>query len=447
MDGLASPMRVTEPAAAPLATPPSGRVVGVVGLGYVGLPVALAFRRAGLRVIGFDIDARRVEELNQGLDRTREVRAEALRAAALRCTADPSELGEADAFVVTVPTPLTSARQPDFGPLLRATETVGRALRKGALVIYESTVHPGATEEICLPRLEAVSGLRGGRDFAIAYSPERINPGDPAHGLESVTKLVAAQQPEVLEEVASLYARIVPAGVHRVASIRIAEAAKVIENAQRDVNIAFVNEMACILGELGLDTRDVLDAAATKWNFLRFQPGLVGGHCVGVDPLYLAHRAREAGHQAELVLTGRRVNDAMPRLVARRCVQMLMRGGGASRRVTLLGLTFKEDVADLRNAPSFEILRELRLHGLDVQLADPLADPAEVLAQAGLAPAAAADLRPGGAVILAVAHRAFAAAGWPLVQRCLVDGCGAVLDVKGCLDRARMPAGIDLWRL
>jgi UDP-N-acetyl-D-galactosamine dehydrogenase len=425
----------------------SERTIAVIGLGYVGLPVAVAFARAGFHVIGFDLNRTRVAELLAGIDRTREVPPEHLRSGRFACTSDPSALGNADFFVITVPTPLTPARQPDLGPLIAASESVGRALRPGALVVYESTVYPGATEEECIPVLEQCSGLRAGHDFFVGYSPERINPGDPDHRLENVKKVVSAQTEAALDEVAAIYARIVPAGIHRAASIRVAEAAKVIENAQRDLNIAFVNELACIFDRLGLDTRDVLEAAATKWNFLRFEPGLVGGHCIGVDPFYLAHRAERAGHHPEVILTGRRINDSMATFVARRCVRMLMRRSSENRLVTVLGLTFKENVPDLRNSPALELVREVRDHGLQVQLVDPLADAEEVQRETGV-PLTHADLvRPGGAVVLAVAHREFVDAGWGLVRRCLMNDGGAVLDVKGRLDRAATPPGVDLWRL
>ncbi|WP_043833959.1 nucleotide sugar dehydrogenase [Muricoccus aerilatus] len=425
----------------------SGRALAVIGLGYVGLPVAVAFARAGMRVIGFDTDPRRIGELLEGYDRTQEVPPEELRAARLECTGDPAALGGADIFIVTVPTPITATRQPDLRALLRASETVGRALRPGALVVYESTVYPGATEEECLPVLERCSGLRGGTDFAIAYSPERINPGDPEHRLATMMKVVSAQTPSALDEVAALYGRITRAGIHRAPSIRVAEAAKVIENAQRDLNIAFVNEVACIFDRIGIDTRDVLAAASTKWNFLNFEPGLVGGHCIGVDPYYLAHCAERAGHHPEIIVTGRRVNDGMAGLVAKRCVRMLMRRETESRRVTVLGLTFKENVPDLRNSRALDLAREVQGHGLELQLVDPLADPDDVLAATGIQPTDMRDIRPGGAVVLAVAHRAFVNSGWDLVRRCLVNEGGAVLDVKGCLDRSLVPAGVDLWRL
>lgn len=348
---------------------------------------------------------------------------------------------------MTVPTPLTEARQPDLGPLLRASETVGRALRPGAIVVYESTVYPGATEEECVPVLERASGLRAGRDFSVAYSPERMNPGDPGHRFGAVAKVVSAQTPAALDEVARLYARVVPAGVHRAPSIRVAEAAKVIENAQRDLNIAFVNELARIFDRLDLDTRDVLDAAATKWNFLPFSPGLVGGHCIGIDPFYLTHRAERAGYHPEVILAGRRINDSMGAFVARRCIRMLMRQRAAERLVTVLGVTFKENVPDLRNSPVVGLIGELRAHDVHVQVVDPLADPDDVLEACGVRPTPANAARPSQAVVLAVAHEPFVRAGWNLVLRCLRDARGAVLDVKGCLDRAARPPGVDLWRL
>lgn len=421
--------------------------ISVVGLGYVGLPVAVAFARSGLEVIGYDIDPRRLAELRRGIDRTREVPPDHLPAPGLSFTGHAAALRVADIHVVTVPTPVTAAREPDLGPLLRATETIGRVLRPGGIVVYESTVYPGATEEECLPLLERASGLRGGVDFAVAYSPERINPGDRRRRLDTIVKLVAAQTPAALETVARLYERVAHAGVHRVGSIRVAEAAKVIENAQRDLNIAFVNELARIFDRLGIDTRDVLAAARTKWNFLDFEPGLVGGHCIGVDPYYLAHRAARAGLNPEVITTGRRTNDGMASFIAQRCVRMVMRRGGGSRRVTVLGLTFKEDVPDLRNSGAIDLVREVRSHGLEMQLADPLADPAEVEQATGVVPTALEDLRPGGAVVLAVGHRAFVDAGWSLVRRCLMNDGGAVLDVKGCLDRAALPPQVELWRL
>ena len=427
------------------------RVVAVIGLGYVGLPVAVGFARSGLGVIGFDIDARRVQALAEGRDETREVASEALAeelaAARLRCTADPAALAEADVFIVTVPTPLTEAKQPDLGPLLAATETVGRALRPGAIVVYESTVYPGATEEECIPALERASGLRAGTDFFVAYSPERINPGDRARRLETITKVVAAQDPETLEEVARLYGRVVRAGIHRASSIRVAEAAKAIENAQRDLNIAFVNELACIFDRLGLDTREVLEAAGTKWNFLPFTPGLVGGHCIGVDPYYLTHRAERAGYHPQVILAGRRINDSMGSFIARRCVRMLMLRGVVRPVVTVLGVTFKENVPDLRNSPVRILVEELEAHGATVQLVDPLADPGRVRAEYGRGLAEAGDCAPADAVVVAVAHDGFAEAGWALVRRCLANGAGAVLDIKGILDRAAVPPGVEFWRL
>lgn len=437
----------TAPPGKPHAGPHAPRVISVVGLGYVGLPVAVAFAQAGHSVIGFDIDATRIRDLQAGFDRTREVPPEQLRGARPAWTTDRTRLGAAEIHIVTVPTPLNAERQPDLGPLLAASETVGRALRPGAIVVYESTVYPGATEEECLPVLERASGLRAGIDFDVAYSPERINPGDPAHRLDSIVKIVAAQSPQVREVVAGLYGQVVSAGIHRAPSIRVAEAAKVIENAQRDLNIAFVNELACIFDRLGIDTRDVLDAAGTKWNFLPFEPGLVGGHCIGVDPYYLAHRAARAGFDPQVITTGRRVNDGMAGFIARRCVRMLMRGAGQSRRVTVLGLTFKENVPDLRNSQTLSLVREVAAHGLDLQLVDPLADAAQVQAATGIAPTAMDRIRPGGAVVLAVAHQPFIAAGWSLIRRCLMNEGGAVLDVKGCLDRALVPAGVDFWRL
>lgn len=419
--------------------------IAVVGLGYVGLPVAAAFARVGLRTVGFDTDPTRVVELRCGFDRTLELPGPDVTQPTLFYTADPAPMRHAGVFVVTVPTPLTEAKQPDLGPLLHAAEAVGRALRRGAMVVFESTVYPGVTEEECIPVLERASGLTAGRDFDVAYSPERMNPGDHSRPLGAIRKVVSAQSPRALERVAALYATVVPAGLHRAPSIRVAEAAKVVENAQRDLNIAFVNELALMFDRMGLDTRDVLAAASSKWNFQPFSPGLVGGHCIAVDPSYLAHRAERAGYYPGLILAGRQLNDGMGAFVARRCVRMLMEQ--PARSAVVLGATFKENVPDLRNSPVTALIGELRAHDVDVQVVEPLAEPGAVLRATGVAPTLACTVRPAKAVILAVAHAAFVEAGWPLAQRLLQDGSGAVLDVKGVLDRAAKPEGVELWRL
>lgn len=423
------------------------RKIAVIGLGYVGLPVAVAFARDGRRVVGFDIDGSRVAELRDGRDRTREVDSADLRQDALRYTCDPGELAACDFFIVTVPTPIDAARNPDLGAMLSASRTVGAALKKGDIVVYESTVYPGAVEEDCAPVLEAASGLRGGVDFKLGYSPERINPGDREHRFETITKVVSAQDEETLQIVADVYGSVVKAGIHRAPSIRVAEAAKVIENTQRDLNIAFMNELSLICHALGIDTGDVLAAARTKWNFLPFQPGLVGGHCIGVDPYYLTHRAEKAGYHPQVILSGRRINDSMGQHVARECVRALLRRSGAAGTVTILGLTFKEDVPDTRNSKVVDIVTELRSFGLKVQIHDPFADPADVQAEYGLTLSALDELAPADGVILAVAHRDYIDGGWPAIQRLLIKGEGLVLDIKNRLDRSTVPAGIELWRL
>jgi len=424
---------------------PHGRKLAVIGLGYVGLPVAVAFGRQGSRVIGFDIDSARISELKAGRDRTREVEPGDLAVSKVVFTSDAGELSAADFFIVTVPTPIDQARRPDLTALLRASTTVGKALKKGDIVVFESTVYPGATEEDCVPILEQASGLLVGRDFTVGYSPERINPGDKAHRFETITKIVAGQDARTLDIIAAVYGSVVTAGLHRAPSIKVAEAAKVIENAQRDLNIAFMNELSAIFHELGIDTRDVLSAAGTKWNFLNFTPGLVGGHCIGVDPYYLTYRAQKAGYHPDVILAGRRINDSIGVRVARECLRRLLKRGTPTPRVTVLGLTFKENVVDVRNSQVFDIIRELQSFGVPVQVNDPLADNAAALKEYGLT--LQNDPEPADAVVLAVAHEAYRNAGWPLIMRLLKNGRGLVMDVKGALDPLKKPAGIEVWRL
>jgi UDP-N-acetyl-D-galactosamine dehydrogenase len=424
-----------------------GRRIAVIGLGYVGLPVAVAFAEGGSSVIGFDIDTSRIAELSRGHDRTREVEAERLTAGGLIFTADQAVLKEADFFIVTVPTPIDTARRPDLGAVLKASETVGHALKKGDIVVYESTVYPGATEDDCVPVLERVSGLRCGVDFTVGYSPERINPGDLQHRFETILKVVSGQDATTLETIAAVYGSVVKAGIHKAPSIKVAEAAKVIENTQRDLNIAFMNELSIIFHKLGIDTGDVLAAARTKWNFLPFTPGLVGGHCIGVDPYYLTHRAEMAGYHPEVILAGRRVNDGVGPLIARECVRLLLASGRAQPRVTVLGLTFKENVPDTRNSKVIDIITELKAFGVTVAVHDPLADPAEAHNECGFQLTARDALEPADAVVLAVPHAEYVGGGWPLVSSLLKGKATIVMDVKGVLDRAATPAGVTLWRL
>lgn len=423
------------------------RKIAVIGLGYVGLPVAVSFARSGVSVIGFDIDRRRIDELKNGHDRTHEVECADLLRPSLTYTDDVSRLKAADFFIVTVPTPVDEQLQPDLGAMFAASETVGRALSKGDIVVFESTVYPGAVEEDCVPILERVSGLRGGTDFTVGYSPERINPGDKEHRFESITKVVSAQDAATLDIVAAVYGSVVKAGIHRAPSIRVAEAAKVIENTQRDINIAFMNELSAIFQELNIDTGDVLAAAQTKWNFLKFYPGLVGGHCIGVDPYYLTHRAKRAGYAPEVILAGRRINDQVSIRVARECIKRLSEKPVAAATVTVLGITFKENVPDIRNSKVADIVTELRKAGVQVQVTDPLALAEETRHEYGIDLVAGDKLSPADAVILAVSHDQYKSGGWKLVSNLLKGGRGIVLDVKSLLDRAQMPDGIQLWRL
>jgi UDP-N-acetyl-D-galactosamine dehydrogenase len=345
-----------------------------------------------------------------------------------------------------VPTPIDEARQPDLRAMFEASRFVGAALKKGDVVVYESTVYPGAVEEECAPVLEQCSGLKVGADFNVGYSPERINPGDKTHRFETIAKVVSAQDEPTLQIVADVYGSVVTAGIHRAPSIKVAEAAKVIENTQRDLNIAFMNELSLIFQALDIDTGDVLAAAATKWNFLPFSPGLVGGHCIGVDPYYLTYRAEKAGYHPQVILAGRRINDEMGRRIARECIRGLLRRKGQSGTVTVLGMTFKENVPDIRNSRVIDIVEELRAFGVDVQIADPLADSTAVEEEYGIALTPLESLRPADAVVLAVAHEPYTENGWRMIERLLRDGQGLVLDVKMKLDRATKPAAIELWR-
>lgn len=423
------------------------RNIAVIGLGYVGLPVAVSFARNGFSVVGFDVDVGRISELNAGYDRTCEVETDDLHHGSLSFSSELAAIGSSDFYIVTVPTPIDDAHRPDLGAMIAASRSVGAALKKDDIVVYESTVYPGAIEEECIPVLAEVSGLKPGSDFTIGYSPERINPGDKLHRFETITKVVSAQDPRTLDIIAEVYGSAVTAGIHRAPSIKVAEAAKVIENTQRDLNIAFMNELSLILKELDIDTGDVLAAARTKWNFMPFYPGLVGGHCIGVDPYYLTYRAEKAGYHPEVILAGRRINDSMGRRIARECIRGLLRRKGRSGMVTILGMTFKENVPDTRNSRVIDIVRELQKFGVVVQVADPMANAEAVALDYDIALTGLEALQPADAVILAVAHDRYIGGGWPLIQQLLHDGTGLVLDVKMKLDRDSQPAGIELWRL
>ena len=411
--------------------------LAVVGLGYVGLPLAVEFGKT-MDVLGYDISQPRIAELNLGKDHTLEVEPDELaQANGLRFSDDPTDLEWANVFIVTTPTPIDEHKQPDLSPVLSATEAIGKVLKRGDVVIYESTVYPGATEEKCVPVLEQVSALTFNQDFFVGYSPERINPGDKEHRIHTIVKVTSGSTPEVADFVDELYRRIITAGTHQAPSIKVAEAAKVIENTQRDVNIALVNELAILFNKLGIDTEDVLAAAGTKWNFLPFRPGLVGGHCIGVDPYYLTHKAQAVGHHPEIILAGRRLNDSMGAYVASQLVKAMAKKGIPIRgaRVLVLGLTFKENTPDLRNTRTVDILAELREYGITVDVHDPWADPVQAKNHYEISLAANPEAGAYDGIVLAVAHWQFAALG-PLWVRSLGRSSGHVLyDLKYAFDK------------
>ena len=425
--------------------------LSLVGLGYVGMPIAVAFSRK-VKVIGFDLNETKITQYQNGIDPTGEVGNEAIAACSVEFTSDESRLREAGFHIVAVPTPVNPDHTPDLTPVEGASRILGRNLTKGSIVVFESTVYPGVTEEICVPILEAESGLRCGVDFKIGYSPERINPGDRVHRLETITKIVSGMDEESLEEVAKVYELVVEAGVHRAPSIKVAEAAKVIENSQRDINIAFMNELSIIFNKMGIDTRAVLEAAGTKWNFLPFFPGLVGGHCIGVDPYYLTYKAEQLGYHSQIILAGRRINDDMGKYVAECLVKNLIRAEIPVRgaRVAIFGFTFKENCPDTRNTKVIDIVRELREYGIEPMITDPVADEAEAQREYGIRFTAEEDIREMDAVVLAVAHREYTS-----LTRKQIDGLyGAqgrakvLADIKGMLDKtAYEQAGYLYWRL
>ncbi len=424
--------------------------LAVLGLGYVGLPVATAFAAKGFDVVGFDISTRRLNELKEGRDSTASVAPEDLSHASLRFTSDETALQDRDVLIVAVPTPVDQAKRPDLSPFESAARTAGRNLKRGAIVVFESTVYPGATEEVAVPVLERESGLKLGREFDVGYSPERINPGDTQRGFSDITKIVSASSENALQTLAGLYGAVVTAGIHRAPSIKVAEAAKVIENTQRDLNIALMNELAMLFHQMGIDTRDVLKGSSTKWNFLPFQPGLVGGHCIGVDPYYLTHKAHEIGLTPQVILAGRGTNEAMPSFVAGKIIQESVKLGlPMPPRIAVFGITYKADVPDTRNSKVVDLVRELQKFGADVQVHDPLADPEEVRREYGLDLVDRGDLDAVDAAVLAVPHAQFAEGGdyWPLVSSVLNDGKGLIADIPALLDREAVPAGVTLWRL
>ena len=423
--------------------------VAVVGLGYVGLPLAIEFGKY-FDTVGFDVSKAKVARLQQHNDVTGEVeRGDFDLATKLKITDDPKEIGKADMVVVAVPTPIDSARLPDFTPLVSASKIVGANMKKGATVIYESTVYPGATEDVCIPVLEENSGMKWKTDFNVGYSPERINPGDKQHRLPTIVKVVSGDNPETLEKLAKLYETVITAGVHRASSIKVAEAAKVIENTQRDLNIALMNELAIVFDRIGIDTLEVLKAAGSKWNFLPFRPGLVGGHCIGVDPYYLTHKAQMLGYHPEVILAGRRINDNMGQFIAEQTVKMLARQGlqTAGQTVIVLGLTFKEDVPDLRNSKVIDVVRELEAYGINVLIHDPIADKEEAHEEYGVDLVDWDKLPKANAIVAAVSHQAYQQQGLPALLDKLVDK-GVFIDVKSAWDPAEVKkAGKAVWRL
>jgi UDP-N-acetyl-D-galactosamine dehydrogenase len=422
--------------------------IAVIGLGYAGLPLAVAFARSFAGTVGFDIRPERVGALRQGMDHTREVAPEDLRASGLKVTSDPADLAGATFFVVTVPTPVDRHSRPDLNSLLKATKIVGLALRPGSVVVYESTVYPGVTEEICCPVLAEMSKLRPGTDFKLGYSPERINPGDEEHTLERVVKVVAGEDAPTLKRIAEAYASIVEAGVHQAPSIKVAEAAKVIENVQRDLNIALMNELALIFDRMDIQTRDVLEAANTKWNFMSFIPGLVGGHCIGVDPYYLTTKAEELGYHPQVILAGRRINDGMGTYVAQRTVKLLMNAGLPVKgcRIGILGVTFKENVSDLRNSRVPDIVAELKQFGIDPMVHDPLADAREARDEYGICLRDWRELYELDAIVYAVDHKFYRRRlSEDLMSRLRSDG--VLVDVKSAFSRESIPSSLYYWSL
>lgn len=423
--------------------------VSLVGLGYVGMPIAVAFAKK-VKVIGFDLNKSKIELYRAGIDPTNEVGDDAISQTTVEFTSDEEDLKRAKFHIVAVPTPVYDDHTPDLSPVEGASETVGRNLTRGSIVVYESTVYPGVTEEVCVPILERASGLKCGVDFKVGYSPERINPGDKVHRLETITKIVSGLDDITLDQVAKVYELVVDAGVHRAESIKVAEAAKVIENSQRDINIAFMNELSMIFNKMGIDTKSVLKAAGTKWNFLPFYPGLVGGHCIGVDPYYLTYKAEKIGYQSQVILAGRRINDSMGKYVAENCVKNLVHASKSveGARVAILGFTFKENCPDTRNSKINDIVKELGEYGIDPVIADPVADADEAKALYGIDFVDISSIKDMDAVIVAVAHDCFAKLAMNDVDRLFGDGKKVLLDIKGLFDRKQYEnAGYSYWRL
>lgn len=424
--------------------------LSLVGLGYVGMPIAIEFAKRGVKVIGYDLNKAKIETYKNGIDPTHEVGDDVIKATTLEFTSDETRLRDAKFHIVAVPTPVNDDHTPDLTPVEGACRTLGRNLTKGSIVVFESTVYPGVTEDVCVPILEKESGLKCGDDFKIGYSPERINPGDKVHRLSTITKIVSGMDEETLNIVAKVYEIVVDAGVHRAESIKVAEAAKVIENSQRDINIAFMNELSIIFNKLGIDTLAVLRAAGTKWNFLNFRPGLVGGHCIGVDPYYLTYKAEIEGYHSQIILSGRRINDDMGKYIAENTVKNLIKVGKAVKaaRVALLGFTFKENCPDTRNTKIFDIVKELREYGIEPVIADPIADAVEAKNLYGVEFVDMNTIWNMDAIILAVAHDEFAHFTIEDIDKFFGEGTKVLVDVKGILDRkVYETAGYKYWRL
>lgn len=426
------------------------RIIGVVGLGYVGLPLAVAFAKKNHDIIAYDINTNRISQLKKGVDITWETTKDELSLSNLHFSSEKQDLKDASIYIITVPTPINDANRPDLSMIFSATEVVGKYLKKGDIVIYESTVYPGVTEDECVPILEKFSGLKYKVDFGVGYSPERINPGDKLHRLETIQKIVSGSDEEALNIVADLYSDIIDAGIFKSSNIKTAEAAKVIENIQRDVNISLINELSIIFSKLGINTYEVLDAAATKWNFARFEPGLVGGHCIGVDPYYLTHCAEKLGYNPEVILSGRRINNRMGEHIASEIMKHILKSSSDLSfppLITILGLTFKENVPDIRNTKVVDLIKGLESFGAQIQIYDPYADSDHVFHEYGIKLTPLEKLSPADAAIIAVKHKPFVEGGWPFIATLLRDQKGLVADLKNCLPREGTPKTIKVWSL
>lgn len=424
--------------------------ISLIGLGYVGMPIAVEFARRGAKVIGFDLNVAKIETYKSGIDPTNEVGDDVIKNTTVEFTSNEKDLHRAKFHIVAVPTPVNDDHTPDLAPVKGASEILGRNLIKGSVIVFESTVYPGVTEDICVPILEKASGLKCGVDFKIGYSPERINPGDKVHRLSTITKIVSGMDEETLDTVAKVYEIVVDAGVHRAASIKVAEAAKVIENSQRDINIAFMNELSIIFNKMGIDTKSVLEAAGTKWNFLKFSPGLVGGHCIGVDPYYLTYKAEELGYHSQIILSGRRINDDMGKYVAENVVKNLIASDKAVKgaKVAIFGFTFKENCPDTRNTKIIDIVKELQEYGIEPLITDPVADAAEAKRLYGVCFVDMTEIKDMDAVVLAVAHTEFSSFKMEQMDKLFGEGTKVLLDLKGLLNRKEYEtAGYSYWRL